>query len=298
MTQESRPSWIFSLLMVLAMVAWGGSWITARWAHAGQPELTAFWRFMANALTLIPFVLLWERPNRRSEDLRPNWGTVAWVVAAAFSLAVYNVLFLTAMKTGLAGYGGVMVPSLNPQFAFLLGLLFFGTKAGWIQGLGLALGLAGGVLQILGPDFLWSRFGQPENLLLVSAAAVYALLTHLGSRSQARLGVFSYSFWTALLAGLMLLPLALQNPGQAFVPVNIEFWVNALYLGIAAGTFGTTLYFEASRRLGGARGASYAFLVPASALVLAWIFLGEIPLWTSLAGGALSIGAVLLIQKK
>ena len=221
-----------------------------------------------------------------------------WVGLSAAALAGYNLLFLAAMQHGPGGYGGVLVPTMNPLFSFLLALVFLRHSVGSRALGGLALGLLGGVVQILGPDFRLDAFLRPENLLLVAAAFVYAVLTQFSAVAQRGISVFRYSFWTSLLCTAFLLPFAWSHQPFAVATLGVDFWVNTLYLALAAGTFGTTLYFEAARRVGAARGSSFAFLVPVSALVLAFLFLGDQPAWTSLVGGALSIAAVLMIQRK
>ncbi len=299
MPQRSAPthSTFFLLLMILAMVAWGGSWVTAKWASSYPPQFTALWRFFVSALSFLP--ILWWRKESLALP-RQAW---LWVGLSAGSLTIYNLLFLGAMQHGPGGYGGVLVPTLNPQFSFLLAALFLHQTVGAKALGGLALGLAGGVLQILGPQFQFEAFLRPENLFLVAAAFVYACLNHFSAVAQREISVFRYSFWTALLCSFFLLPFALNvapgTPGPFdFGALKADFWINVAYLALAAGTFGTTLYFEATRRVGAARGSSFVFLVPASALVLAFLFLGEQPAWTSVVGGTLSISAVMMIQKR
>jgi drug/metabolite transporter (DMT)-like permease len=283
--------------MVLAMVSWGGSWVTAKWASGYPAEDTAVWRFFLSALSYLP-ILWW-----RKESLALPRKVWIWVGLAAVSLAVYNVLFLTAMQHGPGGYGGVLVPTMNPQFSFLIAVVFLGQKPGKRALAGLALGLAGGALQIVGPRFEMMAFLRPENVLLVGAALAYAILTQFSAVAQREISVFRFSFWTAVLVTLFLAPFAFTLPASLPGPLDFgrlgaDFWVDTVYLALAAGTFGTTLYFEAARRVGGARASSFAFLVPATALVLAFLFLAEVPAWTSVVGGALSVAAVMVIQSR
>lgn len=294
MSQRPAPthSAFFLVLMILAMVSWGGSWVTARWASGYPTEVTALWRFFLSALSFLP--ILWWRKESLALP-RQAW---LWVVLSAASLAIYNLLFLSAMQHGPGGYGGVLVPTLNPQFSFLLAVIFLHQAVGKRSLVGLALGLAGGVLQILGPQFEWAAFGRPENLLLVGAALAYAVLTQFSAVAQRQVSVFRYSFWTALLCTLFLAPFAWSHGPLAVEKLGADFWINTLYLALIAGTFGTTLYFEAARRVGAARGSAFAFLVPVSALVLAFLILGEQPAWTSVVGGALSVAAVMVIQSR
>jgi drug/metabolite transporter (DMT)-like permease len=286
--RQHQPA--FLLLAVLAMIAWGGSWITARWAAGNAPEVTAFWRFLISAASFLP-ILWWRR-----ESLALPRSAWPWVGLSALALGIYNLCFLGGLQTGHGGYGGVLVPSLNPLFAFLLSSLFLNHHVGRWTGLGLGLGFLGGMLQILGPGMETRAFLRPENLYFLGAALAYALLTLWSARSQRHISVFVHSFWVSLCCTALLLPFAWPKHPFALASLAPSFWINTVYLALLAGTFGTTVYFEAAKRVGGARASSFSFLVPVSALVLAYLFLGEVPQWTSLAGGALSIGAVMLVQ--
>lgn len=274
------------------MVAWGGSWITARWASGHAPEVTGLWRFLLSALSFLP-ILWWRR-----ESLAVPRAVWPWVGLSAAALGAYNLCFLGGLKTGHGGYGGVLVPSLNPLFANLLASVFLSHRVDRRTGLGLALGFGGGILQILGPAFQLRSFLRPENLYFLGAALSYALLTLWTAQAQKRIGVFVHSFWVSVGCAALLLPLAWPKQPFAVATLGHTFWFNAFYLALLAGTFGTTVYFEAAKRVGGARASSFSFLVPVSALVLAFLFLGEVPAWTSVVGGALSIGAVMLVQRR
>lgn len=287
---ESEHQPMFLLLAALAMVAWGGSWITARWASGYAPEITAFWRFLLSAASFLP--ILWFRKESLALP-RKAW---PWVGLAALALAGYNLCFLGGLQTGHGGYAGVLVPSLNPLFTFLLASVFLSHTVNRTTLLGLGLGFLGGMLQILGPGLEARSFLRPENLFFLGAALSYALLTLWSARAQKHVSVFVHSFWVSVGATALLAPFAWPKHPFQMQGLGHDFWINTLYLALLSGTFGTTVYFEAARRVGGARASSFSFLVPVSALVLAFLLLGEVPQWTSLAGGALSIGAVLLIQ--
>ena len=83
-----------------------------------------------------------------------------------------------------------------------------------------------------------------------------------------------------------------------FNPVfyNSSFILNEVFLSFIVGTIATTIYFYGARTLGSARGASFTFIVPVAAVLLGWLILNEVPGWQSFVGGALSLGAVMLIN--
>ncbi|MBI5641926.1 MAG: EamA family transporter [Deltaproteobacteria bacterium] len=64
------------------------------------------------------------------------------------------------------------------------------------------------------------------------------------------------------------------------------------------GAFATTVYFFASSILSSRKASSFVFLVPFSAVILSWFFLGEVPRINTIAGGSLAIGAVYIINQR
>ena len=74
------------------------------------------------------------------------------------------------------------------------------------------------------------------------------------------------------------------------------FWINLLLLSLFGTTFGTSVYFISTSKWGSKRASSYFFLVPFSAVIFAYIFLGEKLSIYTIIGGALSIVAIYLIN--
>jgi drug/metabolite transporter (DMT)-like permease len=69
-----------------------------------------------------------------------------------------------------------------------------------------------------------------------------------------------------------------------------------VFLSVISSNFATTIYFIAAERLGSYRTSSFVFLVPSSAMLLSWLFLGEVPEPSTIIGGAIAISAVYLIN--
>ena len=69
-------------------------------------------------------------------------------------------------------------------------------------------------------------------------------------------------------------------------------------LSVLAMSFGTSIYFLASLRLGAKRSSSYIFLVPLTAMGFAMYLLSEPLVLSTLIGGILGIIAVYLINKE
>ncbi len=284
---------VFTLLMVLAMCAWGGSWVSAKLITTSDtPEVLIFWRFFFTTLSSLPLVFVLGKSWRlNARSLSQAFGGAALIVA-------YNMMFFRGLHTGFAGAGGVLVTTMNPILTGLLAAFFFQRKLGWQEISGLILGFAGGaiLLQVwsLNLPSLW----QSGNAFFLAASLSWALLTIVSEKTRPYasplvFGLYVYAFAT-------LLDLLLVSPRQIGEALqhSLPFWLNILYLSCFATTFATTVYFFASSRLGSGRASSFIFLVPFSAVGLSWLILKETPQMHTLIGGLLAVSAVYLINSK
>ena len=100
-----------------------------------------------------------------------------------------------------------------------------------------------------------------------------------------------------LVAGLVgIVPFAAPRTGVAFVGATVPWWVPILALGVVTAALAYVLGILASRRLG-PRLASFVGLAEVvSALVFAWLLLGEAPAVVQLVGGALILVGVVVVK--
>jgi len=108
--------------------------------------------------------------------------------------------------------------------------------------------------------------------------------------------VFSFYVYTfaAVIDFFLALPYGIMKP----VGGGLVFWGNIAYMSAGATTFATTIFFIASTRLGSERASSFIFTVPLSAVIVAWIILGEVPSLNLIIGGLFSTSAVYILNVK
>jgi drug/metabolite transporter (DMT)-like permease len=79
---------------------------------------------------------------------------------------------------------------------------------------------------------------------------------------------------------------------------DFTFWGNLFFSATITTSLATTFYFVATSKIGASRASSFIFMVPFSAALGSWIFLGEVIEWHTLIGGLLGIAAVYILNRK
>jgi len=290
MTGKKRER-LFLSIMVLAMIMWGASWISAKSiSHLARPDVIAFWRLLLAFISFIPIVLF------QKGNLVLKASSWLQVGAAGILLAVYNQLFFMGLENGLPGKGGVLVTTLNPLFTFLITLTLLRQATSRIQLWGLALGLTGGVLLLEIWHINLDDLIATGNLYFIVSAAVWAVLTVVSQYSQRDLSDSVFSFYVYGIASVCSFAFSVRHAPFDALTCGLFFWINMAFLSVCVISFATTAYFMASKHIGANRTSSFTFLVPFTAVSLSWLVFGETPSVITLAGGSLALVAIYMIS--
>jgi drug/metabolite transporter (DMT)-like permease len=280
------------LLLVFAMVIWSGSWTSGKLiAASADPNTTLFWRFVFSALALAPMVRL------AGESFRVTSRQLTWAALGGLIITGYTFLFFIGLKTGYAGAAGVLVTSMNPIFTYFFTRIFQGQNLNRRDVIGLLFGVSAGIILLE----LWAvsteKLLLSGNLLFLFCAMVYAFVTMTTNTATRSMSILVYSFYVNLIGALFVLPLALLHWQQTPAVSDTNYWFNIFYLGVISNAFATTVYFYAVKKLGSARASSYIFIVPATALLIAALYLDEPVRATTLIGGLMALVGVTLLRR-
>ncbi|ADV46944.1 DMT family transporter [Nitratifractor salsuginis] len=288
--QEPRQATLFYLLMILAMVGWGASWVHVKYLSSFLTiHEIIFYRYLLTALSMIP-VLLWLGLSWRIE-----LKSLLLTLVSSGIMILYTWLFIAGTKLGTAGLGGAFVTTLIPILTFLLSALIAHRRLTRRQLFALGLG-ALGVMTILN---VWSfRSGdifRLENLYFVLAALCWAILTLVSAKIAGRIEPLVYSFYMYLgvtvLEALFFTEFSTDLGTLGTLP-----WANLLLLALFSTTFATSIYFIGGKKLGADRISSFTFLVPFSAIGLSALFLDEPITWGMALGTPLALAAIWMLQ--
>ena len=133
--------------------------------------------------------------------------------------------------------------------------------------------------------------------LMLGASVSWAIYT-VGSRGLIkRYGALPVTSWT-LWVGAVLIPLV-GLPAVArtdLSTLSLPMWIAIVYAGVLSIAIAYLIWYTGVAVLGNTRTATYSNLVPVLTLVVAWIWLNEVPHAGQLAGAAVIIGGVTLAQ--
>jgi len=267
------------------VVLWASAFPAIRVAAPGMGVVgLSLVRLCVAALALLaaaPFARV-RPPERRH--------VVLLLAAAFFGMTAYQVLLNAGELHVPAGAASIIVAAA-PLVSVAIAALALGEALTVIKIAGSTVAIAGIAVVCL------SRSGAAftSALWIVVGAAVvqgiYHPLTKPLLRTRSGLEVATYAMVAGTLMALPLLPWGWDRLSSA----STSAWGSALYLGLMPSALGFVLWGYVVANLPVATSTSLLYLVPAVAVLIAFVWLGEVPRATELLGGLVVIAGVMLI---
>lgn len=210
------------------------------------------------------------------------------------AFAVYHVALNYGELTVGAGAAGVLIATA-PVITALLAALLLRERLK-------ALGWVGMALSFLGAAVISFDEGEGFSLdtgallILVSAVcvSVYFVLQKPYLRKYGALAFTTYAIWAGTLFALVYLPGLVEQAGSASVSTTLTM----IYLGVLPTAVAYVTYAYAFSRMDASIAASFLYLVPVLAYLIAWVWIGEVPTLASLFGGLIVLAGVVLVNTR
>lgn len=283
-------------LIVFMLLCWSGNYIAAKVVLREVPALLAMILRTAVAAVLMIPIYLWKRqPSPSVWTLRE----VAILGGLGIGGMVGNQFFWTLGIARTTVVHSSMIMGTVPVWVLVMASLIGLEKITLPKVIGIAIALTGVTLLTFSRAATTTRvatiFG---DFLVVLCALFLAGNTAFGKKFRPQSGPIAVTTFGYIGGTLLLLPAFWYAArGFDFRHVSAGVWAGVLYMGAISSVTGYMIYYFALAHIPASRMATFQYLQPVFASLMAVVLLGEDLTATALAAGGVIFTGVLVTER-
>lgn len=275
------------------MVFWAGNFIVVKGAIEILPPVGfTFLRYALAAVTLL-VLLRWREGAIRL----PRGDVVPIAVLGVIGFGCYQILWPVALQSIPAGDSALLIAT-TPVLTAMLAMATGADTPNPIKLLGALISLMGVAIVIAAGQGLDLGVSLGGDLLTVGAALCWAIYTVFGASVLRRHSPLTATTWAIVAGTIFIAPVGLAQLATADLSrIGLPVILAIVYSGTLAAGFANVVVFHGLKLLGPTRVTAFQALVPALAVVLAAVFLGESIRPVQVAGGIVILAGVVLVRR-
>ena len=272
--------------LLLTAIFWGGTFVAGRsLAQNVGPFTGAFFRFAVASVFLV--FITWKVEGKLVFLKKGQFLPV--FLLGLTGVFFYNVFFFKGLKLIEAGRAAIIIAN-NPIFIALFSAVFFKEKLNTLKIAGIFISVTGAVVAISKGNpgmIVQGDLGRGEFYILLCVAS-WVTFSLLGKAVMSGLTPLSSVTYSSLTGTALLFIPAYREGFDNCIHFSIYDWWNIFYLGFFGTVLGFVWFYEGINRIGPTKAGLFINFVPISAILLAFVFLGE-PVTISLLVGTLLV---------
>jgi drug/metabolite transporter (DMT)-like permease len=285
-TSATQRAW---MAVSVSIVLWATAFPAIRVAVTDyHPATLAAFRLLVASIALAVVAPLLSVSRPRIRDLP------MLVLCGVLGMAGYQLLLNWGEETVNAGTASLLV-STSHAYSVLLAAAILGEKLSARRIGGICIALVGAALIALGEGDVLDI--EPGVALVLGAAFAYGTY-HVAHRPLlSRYSGATVTCYATWFATLLTAPLLASLP-KDWDSADLDATVAAVFLGLGPSAVAFATWAYGVHRLGVGAAATSLYLVPAVALPIAAVWLGELPTPIELVGGAIAFVGVAIANRR
>ena len=291
-TQSTPPKtstdWLVVGAAAFTMVAWASAFVVIRFvARDVSPGALSVGRLVVASVVLSGLMIGKKRVKMTGRE----WALVALIGVAWFG--VYNVALNAGEQHVDAGTAAMLI-QLAPILIGVLAGILLGEGFPRMLVIGGLVAFAGTI--IIGVATSTGHADLAGVLLVLLSAVVYAIAMVAQKVVLRRIPGLQVTWLACLIGTIACLPFVgslVADLASAQAPA----YFGIIYLGVVPTALAFTTWAYALSRTSAGKLGVLTFAVPPIAILLGWLFLGEVPVPLAILGGALSLVGVAIARR-
>jgi drug/metabolite transporter (DMT)-like permease len=301
-----RRAWLI-LAIAFIVAIWAVNFIVAKIGlrHFSPPALGSFRVFFAGLAMLPAYFFCLRLPafaeaaaaRRKGFSARDLW-TFAYL--GFFGAAVNPFCFSASLHYTSVAHASVIV-AMGPIYILVLAVLLGLETWTWRSAAGMAIALAG-VAVMAGKSGMSTHSPTLHgDLLALCGSLGFSLYAVLGKRVAGKYDALTMTAFNQFFGSLIILPLALYEarqvgPAAHWRAIPAQSWVAVAYMAVLASCAAYVLYFWVLRYMPASQVSAFTYLLPVTATLLGFLWLGESLTPASIAGAAIVLAGVYAVE--